>query len=93
MVSSIWSSGGMYQRVTVQSNLPEQGQPFYLHAAGLVTSPTRWGGDERERPAIVNYNITVNGAIDPSAVARQIKSMIGGDSIRDGGKVVGAGIW
>ena len=91
--SSLWSSGLMYQRAAVASTLPEVGQPFYLHAAGLVTSPTTWGGPVSAGTTITNTTITVTGALDPNATARQIKALLNADARRDGAAVIGRGLW
>lgn len=90
--SSLWSSGLMWQRAAVASTLPEVGQPFYLHAASPVLSPTTWGGTrETTKPTVIN--VTVNGAIDPNATARQIKRILDRDSKRDGNQWIGAPAW
>lgn len=90
--SSLWSSGLMWQRAAVASTLPEVGQPFYLHAASPVLSPTTWGGTrETTKPTVIN--VTVNGAIDPNETARQIKRILNRDSKRDGNQWIGAPAW
>lgn len=90
--SSLWSSGLMYQRAAVASTLPEVGEPFYLHAAGPVLSPTSWGGSrESTKPTVIN--VTVQGAIDPNETARQIKRILDRDSKRDGRQWIGATAW
>ena len=91
-VSGLFGSGGMWQKVTVQSTLPDQGQPFYLHAAGLVSSPTRWSAGRSSTVGDV-INVTVTGAIDPNETARQIKRILNRDSKRDGNQWIGAPAW
>lgn len=91
-VGGLFGSGGMWQRVTVASTLPEAGQPFYMTAAGLVNSPTSWGRPSRPAETTV-VNVTVNGAIDPNETARQIKRILDRDSKRDGRQWIGAAAW
>lgn len=44
-------------------------------------------------PVVNNYSITVNGALDPVAVARQIKQIVNADATRNGSISVGGSVW
>lgn len=44
-------------------------------------------------PVVNNYSITVNGAIDPQSVAKQIKSILNKDAQRSGKIEVGVNTW
>lgn len=51
------------------------------------------GGRNGGKTEVNNYHVTVNGALDPQAVARQIKSVLTSDAQRTGRIEVGGKIW
>ncbi len=57
---------------------------------GLLGAPS---GGTRIQPVVNNYHFTVNGALDPQAVAKQIKGLLKGDAQRTGRIAVGAELW
>ena len=91
-VGGLFGSGTMWVRAAVPSNLPEVGRPFYMEAAGLVNSPTRWGSASSAPTGDV-INVTVNGAIDPNETARQIERILNRSARRDGKAWIGATAW
>ena len=68
--------------------LPEIGRPFYMTAA-IGEAPSLGYAPASDRGNMQVVNITVEGAIDPSGVARQIKAILSKDAIRDGRALVG----
>ncbi|GAT87069.1 hypothetical protein CVCC1112_1728 [Paenarthrobacter nicotinovorans] len=51
------------------------------------------GGRNGGKTEVNNYHVTVNGALDPQSVARQIKSVLTSDAQRTGRLEVGVGLW
>lgn len=81
---SFFSDGGFQMRATVASNLPDPGQPFRMEAAGQVLSPVRLGGSGGGSVVTNVTNITIEGALDPVAVGRQIEKLVKGARVRYG---------
>jgi len=89
------SLGGYYMRPAI--DVPEDGKPFYLTAAGpslvspswAVPAGTGTGGTVQN----VNIHLTVNGAVDAKSSARQIINLIKGELVSTGVKVKGEPVW
>ena len=88
-VGGIFGSGTMWLKASVASNLPDPGQPFFMEAGGPVLSPTAWGGTGGGSVTTYVTNITIEGAIDPVAVGRQVKKYVGAADVRYGSSMRG----
>ncbi|UVJ37986.1 hypothetical protein [Arthrobacter sp. CJ23] len=69
------------------------GLPAGMGASGLFSMGGAGFGASSGRTEINNYNITVNGALDSNAVARQLTQLINSDAIRTGKIDRGGSIW
>ncbi|WP_144659051.1 hypothetical protein [Paenarthrobacter nicotinovorans] len=64
-----------------------------IGATGGLTLGTVLGGGRGGKTVVNNYNVTVNGAVDPVATAKQIKSLLNADAVRNGNLAVGGSLW
>jgi hypothetical protein len=67
--------------------------PEGVGATGFILPAAAFGGSSGGKTEVNNYNITVNGALDPVSVGRQIKSLINSDARRNGKISVGESTW
>lgn len=81
---SSWSwFGSAALAATPAAELPAPGVPFTM-TAGVISAPSLGTGSSRPVPSTTIVNIHVDGALDAPSVARQIRSILRSDGIRDG---------
>ena len=64
-----------------------------IGATGGFSIGSLVGNGRGSSTQVNNYHITVNGAIDPVATAKQIKNIVNADAIRNGSISVGGSLW
>jgi hypothetical protein len=69
------------------------GLPADMGATGTMSFGGVLAGSRGSRTEVNNYNITVNGALDSSSVAKQIKGILNGDATRNGKITAGGSLW
>jgi hypothetical protein len=69
------------------------GLPADMGATGTVGFGGIFGGGSGGRTEVTNINVTVNGAMDPVAVGKQIRKIINSDALRNGSISAGGSVW
>jgi phage-related protein len=67
-----------------------------LQANSGATGPSSLGsliGARNSRTEVTNINITVNGALDPVAVGKQLRQLMNADAVRNGKISTGGSVW
>lgn len=80
---------------SVEGGFDMTGLDASMGATGSILSLAGASRGKSSGPSVteINYNIAVNGALDPIAVARQIKQIINADDIRNGKSSAGGSRW
>jgi hypothetical protein len=69
------------------------GLPADMGATGTTGFAGIFGGGSGGRTEVTNINITVNGALDPVAVGKQIRKIVNSDALRNGSISAGGSVW
>jgi hypothetical protein len=69
------------------------GLPADMGATGTMGFGGIFSGGGSNKTEVHNYNITINGALDPNAVAKQLKTIINSDAKRNGTISAGGSMW